>query len=496
LLQKKSDIWAFGMILYQIITGRKPFGDRNDPEVRRAIIASEKVSLPPGDDLIYAIYDNCVSPAPEERPEFFHVVQALMDDPNPLFEGQDPDEFTEYKNRVFRETVQSEEAEQVFAAAEDLLISRPGDRPAVPLDERRRLALAGDVKSQLTLGKMYVNNEKNYDEAAVFYRMAAQARNPHGLYGWGLLLLLGRGVPQDIVRAAQCFQEAADAGVMSAVEEYARALHLGRGVEQNLPEALQKYKLGADHGRQKCQYYYARMRLNGEGGPKNVPEALRYYGMAHSASYVAATTDLASLYSSGTGVAKDVNKAVAIYQEAIRLGCVRAKALLAVLYHTEPSIRNPRIAAQLFAEAAPVDDFAKVWLASYVKDGKGEIPPDPRRAMQLYEEVANKDIPGKDPMVVGRARNNYAAMCLDGVGGLRDLDTAYHYYALAAQVGVVPAGLKYAEMTADPSLRLVTDRARAIGYLNEIISGALPGPDATVTPAHRDRARELLARLS
>jgi hypothetical protein len=97
--------------LFQIITGRKPFGHRHEPDIRRTIVAGDKPALPAGDDLISPICDNCVAMDFSNRPEFFHVVQALMNHPHPLFVGQDSDAFTNYKNEVFASMIQSEEAE-------------------------------------------------------------------------------------------------------------------------------------------------------------------------------------------------------------------------------------------------------------------------------------------------------------------------------------------------------------------------------------------------
>jgi hypothetical protein len=66
----EADIWVFGMILYEIMTGEKPYGNKPDPTVQRLMVENVEPPLSPGDTLLHDIYINCVSYNPSEPPEF------------------------------------------------------------------------------------------------------------------------------------------------------------------------------------------------------------------------------------------------------------------------------------------------------------------------------------------------------------------------------------------------------------------------------------------
>jgi serine/threonine protein kinase len=103
-MRMRADVWAFGMILFEIITGKKPYEGYSDSQIAIAIGKDQKPRLPQGDDLVYAIYDGCVSSDPDQRPEFFHVVSALMNYTEPVFPGENSAAYIAYRDEVFAAT--------------------------------------------------------------------------------------------------------------------------------------------------------------------------------------------------------------------------------------------------------------------------------------------------------------------------------------------------------------------------------------------------------
>jgi TPR repeat protein len=196
-------------------------------------------------------------------------------------------------------------------------------------------------------------------------------------------------------------------------------------------------------------------------------------------------------------VEKDIDEAIRIYRQAAGMQCVEAKVNLALLYHSTPEIRDVATAARLFREAAEEGNLtAKVWLASYTKDGKGGMAPDPARARLMYKEVADTSTGRPDATVVGRASHNYASMCAEGVGGPREPATALEYFGIAAEAGVVKAALRYAQLTVSPPPALMVDRAQAEQYLVRATADPPIDPACRPTTGDRVEARRLLSYLA
>lgn len=485
--QFTADVWAFGMVLYQIITDRRPFDNLRTPFlVQQAIEKGDKPPLPPGNDLVIGICDNCWAEFPD-RPEFYQIVYALKESPEPLFPGTDLGQFAEYRDRVFARTAQSDVAHELFSGGAAAAAPAGGPR----LEDA---AAGGDTAAMLALAKRYAE-ARNYAAAAAQFKAAADAGNSAAMAEYGACLLTGHGAPQNLVEAAWYFRASADAGNPLGIEEYARALDRGRGVAKDPVSALQYYKMGADRGRMKCQYYYARKNLEGKEIAANHPEALKYYRIAHNAGYAEATCDLATMHLTGKGVRADLNEAVRIYGQAVAVGCADAAVNLGGLHQRQAAIRDMARAVQLYRFAAEKGSAAgKVALASCLKAGDG-VPADAVEARRLYREVADTEIDDPDATTVGRARHNLAMMYVNGEGGPRDITEAYRYFGRAAEAGVPRSAVRYAELTVNPPAGLVTDRARARRFIDDVRAGRAVDPNCRPTADDVARAATLAASI-
>jgi hypothetical protein len=114
----KADIFAFGMLLYEVVTGLPcfPRGYRED-QIAMAILRGKRPVFPPGcrvSELTLGICEHCWAEDPDTRPEFYHIVIALLGADDPPFEGTQVDEYRTYMTEVFGETAQSPEAEDAL----------------------------------------------------------------------------------------------------------------------------------------------------------------------------------------------------------------------------------------------------------------------------------------------------------------------------------------------------------------------------------------------
>jgi TolB-like protein/cytochrome c-type biogenesis protein CcmH/NrfG len=76
----KSDIWAFGVVLFELIVGVRPFGGHTQYEVTSAILLTPTPALPPGiPDGLAAIIGKCLAKEPGERYQQMGEVKAALE---------------------------------------------------------------------------------------------------------------------------------------------------------------------------------------------------------------------------------------------------------------------------------------------------------------------------------------------------------------------------------------------------------------------------------
>ena len=79
----KSDIYALGMVIYEVISGQAPFAAHRDPEVVFMVISGEHPKRPQGDagelltDGIWEVLELCWREQPNDRPNVNGVLSAL-----------------------------------------------------------------------------------------------------------------------------------------------------------------------------------------------------------------------------------------------------------------------------------------------------------------------------------------------------------------------------------------------------------------------------------
>ena len=97
---------------------------------------------------------------------------------------------------------------------------------------------------------------------------------------FGLMYLLGRGVPQDDLAAANWFRLAANQGDAPAQFNLGIMYAEGRGVPQDYAEAVKWYRLAADRSHAQAQYNLALSYANGEGVSQDYVRAHMWFNLA------------------------------------------------------------------------------------------------------------------------------------------------------------------------------------------------------------------------
>ena len=104
--------------------------------------------------------------------------------------------------------------------------------------------------------------------------------NVSGMNKYGEILKKGEGVEVNKEEAAQYFKMAADRGNPAGMFNYGNMLYKGEGVEINKEEAARYFKMAADSGNPDGMFKYGIMLDEGEGVEVNKKEAARYFKMA------------------------------------------------------------------------------------------------------------------------------------------------------------------------------------------------------------------------
>lgn len=100
------------------------------------------------------------------------------------------------------------------------------------IGEVRPRAIEGDAEAQLQLADMYYEGRgisKNYTQAFLWYRRAAQQENVEAQYKLGNIYLLGEGITPDDKQAALWYGRAADQGHAAAKHNYENLQRLAAG---------------------------------------------------------------------------------------------------------------------------------------------------------------------------------------------------------------------------------------------------------------------------
>ena len=121
----------------------------------------------------------------------------------------------------------------------------------------------------------------------------------------GTMFARGRGVAQDVRRAARYFQEAAARGYVVAQYELAECYDKGNGVTQDYKQAAAWFEKAAAQGHMRAQASVAYMYEIGQGVTPDAKRAAHWYLQAAQQGDVIAQYNLGAMIESGRGVAQD-----------------------------------------------------------------------------------------------------------------------------------------------------------------------------------------------
>ena len=97
---KAMDVYSFAMIMYEVITNKKPFDDLKNPNVIQVLQRVQQGKMPLFDsstpECFKELIQRCWNRDPEERPTFKEIIHLLRTNPDFIFDGVEKDEFFDY----------------------------------------------------------------------------------------------------------------------------------------------------------------------------------------------------------------------------------------------------------------------------------------------------------------------------------------------------------------------------------------------------------------
>ena len=197
-------------------------------------------------------------------------------------------------------------------------------------------AKQGDAVAQTLIAEMTERGlgvRRDPKAAAFWYKQAAAAGDPAGMFEYALILMNGSNAKQDKAAADDYMRRAADAGNSSAQFNWGQILVADNPGRKGLELALPYYEKSADQGIADAQYAVAQLYNSLPGLDKEKRDQARAYLLrAAKAGYDTAQLDIGIWYVNGIAGPQDYEEGFKWMSIAAHRGNVVAQNRLSHLY--------------------------------------------------------------------------------------------------------------------------------------------------------------------
>ena len=330
----RTDIWALGAVLYELVTGRPPFAGDTVTEIITAVLTEQPppAPLPPS---LSAIILRCLDKNREGRyanvGELARALGALGDRVDLVSDA-----------RV------APTVPPTVGGAPPLSISKPSRRWGVLAIAAIVIAAVGGIAAIVYVGSRDDHRTTPVEPAgAESLRTLAESCDhdvPAGCTALGTAYVRGDGVAADPIRALSYFEKACSLKDPDGCLRVGVCYHFGIGKVKDDTAAARLYTQACDGGSSEACTRLGTLYLNGEGVARDDTRAAKLLDKACRATEYEACGRLGELYVQGAGVAADPEQGLSLLDRACSNRSALACKFLGDLYSAGNGAVTPDLA--------------------------------------------------------------------------------------------------------------------------------------------------------
>ncbi|EXX57230.1 uncharacterized protein OCT59_023855 [Rhizophagus irregularis] len=445
-LNKKSDVYSIGVLLWEISSGQPPFSDElNDLGLAMAIFQGLREKLIPDTPEEYIkIYTDCWNIEPDNRPTINQVVNELkakMTKENIIIK----DLHLHDNNK----DIQSSNNQQLIKIPENI-DSLHGDLSKFIQDFNMMNTKEIESSISLKYNNCLLNNQNNSNSLVLLGQLnflgigisinkqkafklnqkAADFGNAFGICSLGYYYINGIGTDIDKKKAFELYQKAANLGNLLGINGLGYCYLNGIGTDIDKKKAFELFKktadLGIPYGMNGLGYCYQ----NGIGTNIDKKKALELYQKVADLGSSYGIANLGICYQDGIGIGINKKKAFELYQKAAGLGHSHGINSLGYCYQYGIGTDvDKKKALELYQKAADLENAIGIFNLGYCYQNGIETDIDKKKAFELFQKAANLE------NLEGIISLGYCYQ--NGIGTDIDKKKAFELFQKAANLGNV-----------------------------------------------------------
>lgn len=295
----------------------------------------------------------------------------------------------------------------------------------------RAAAQAGDPLGQAGLGVLYYDGhavQQSFDEAFRLFSLSAEQGFVDGKTNLGWMYQRGEGVARSDTSAVGWFRKAAELGDPAGQYALGWMYREGYGVPQSYATASDWFRRSAEQGNPDAQDHLGYLYEEGLGIAQSDASALFWYRKAAEQGITDAQNSLGRIYEDGRGVDASNSIAVSWYRQAAEGGLAQGQYNLGWMYLNGRGIAQSDTEAAAWYRRSAEQGYASAQsaLGRLYENGDGVEQSD-EIAVSWYRKAADQDL--------ARAQYNLGWMYRHGRGVDKSDKLAAEWFRKAAEQG-------------------------------------------------------------
>lgn len=396
-ISERTDIWAIGVILYRMFTGKFPFGDgKKDYELIRDEIVNETPDFSVVSEDFKAIIQGClqkdaskrIGSASELMKMFSSNMQLEFDEEATVF----PVEKAPSGNIIKTPDTKRKKTKPIVIIAGVLLLIALGVSGFMINKSAKVKGILAGAWDHYKIGE--------YEDAYEEYLRASEYGSGKAYYYLALMNQAGRGVKIDYEKSKEYVNDAVDKGYDMAAFHMGTSYLNGWGVPVDTTEAIQHFEKSfkqikslADEEDPEAMNLLGILHLRGYGADKDLKKSFELTKKAAEKKHPISMYNLGNKYLYGTGTDKDCAKAKEWHEKGTEINSYRSwEGLGRVYYYGCDDIAiDYEKAFTNYQKAADLNNLeAKYKLGVMHHYGRG-VPKDIDKALVWYTKAAEED---------------------------------------------------------------------------------------------------------